>query len=69
MTDSQKKIYKYILAYQKKHGKVPSSIVTAQHFGVSKQRILQQYNKLIEHGKLAKKEQVVSHFEVVDKLA
>ncbi len=66
MTPTQEKIYKYIITYYKKHGKVPSTVVAGTDLGVSHQSVHNHYKDLIKHGKLKKNEEI-SHFLLVDK--
>jgi predicted transcriptional regulator len=55
MTDSQKRIYTYVLKYNKTHGEVPSTPVAGKHFGISQQAIHEHYKRFIKMGLLEKR--------------
>jgi predicted transcriptional regulator len=55
MTDSQQRIYTYVLKYNKTHGEVPSTRVAGTHFGISQQAIHEHYKRFIKMGVLEKR--------------
>lgn len=61
MTEKQKEIYKFIQTYIKKHGEVPSCIVAAKHFEISRQAMNKHYEALIEEKKI-RKNPVLAHY-------
>ena len=64
MTPKEEEVYTFIVKHHADHGAVPSTTKTADHFGVSKQRIQVIYSKLVTLGKIINQTQEVAYFKL-----
>lgn len=63
MTDTQKKIYAFILKFHEKYGEVPNARIVKEHFGFTRQAAEQHYKALIKH-KVMREKKVYSKYEL-----